>query len=297
MRNTTTLEIVVLLTLLSGGARASEIELRAYHDAGFFLEDSAGRFQLKLGGNLHFDARAYQADARGAPHSFDIRRARIELRGRVYQWLTFRLQAELAGTPYVRNAWVDGSPGPWLHLRVGQLKVPFSTSWLTTDNNVSFIERGSATPVYPFFDRGVLIWGSFGDAVLTYDFGAFTGAGVDADSGKGDIDDSKDLAGRLFLQPFRHTSLAGIEGLFLAGGVTWGRMSVPTSRFETGGLASANYETALWRWRFDRLAAAPGRRAALPARAVRPVGRIRRGALLRYRAPSRSGPRELAGRP
>ena len=37
------------------------------------------------------------------------------------------------------------------------MKVPFSSSWATLDNNVNFIERASSTPVYPFFDRGIVL--------------------------------------------------------------------------------------------------------------------------------------------
>lgn len=238
---------------------AAESPLRAYYDNDFILETAGGAFQLKIRGNIHLDLRGYQAEARGAPYSFDIRRGRIDLQGRIHRWFTFRLQPEFAGKPYLRNAWVDAGPFPWLHIRAGQMKVPFSSSWLTRDNNVNFIERGTSSPIYPFFDRGVLVWGElFGGAVI-YNFGAFTGAGIDVDHGAGDIDDSKDLAARLFLQPLRHVRSRALSGIFLVLQGTWGQMSVPTSRYETGGLRSANYETSIWRWRTEQLLGTDGR--------------------------------------
>ena len=208
---------------------------------------------------MHLDFRFYQAEERGAPHSFDIRRGLIDLQGRVYRWFTFRLQAELAGNPYLRNAWMDAGPFEWLHLRLGQMKVPFSSSWLTADNHVNLVERGTSTPIYPFFDRGVLIWGDLWDGAATYNLGAFTGAGIDIDTGEGDIDDSKDIAARFFLQPFHSTNLEILRGLYIAGQGTRGQMSTPTRRYETGGLRSANYESSIWRWRTEQLLGTDGR--------------------------------------
>ncbi len=244
------------------GARPAraEIGLKASYKDGFLLEAQEGKIQLKVGGNLHFDVRGYQAEeGSGAPWSFDIRRARIELQGRLLGWLTFRVQPELSGKPYLRNGWVDVGPWPWLHLRAGQMKVPFSSSWVTQDNNVNFIERGSSTPIYPFLDRGVLLWGDLLGGAVTYNLGAFTGAGMDIDTGAGDMDDSKDIVGRLFLQPLRGLGPAALRGIYLVGQATWGGMSVPTTRFETGGLRSANYETAIWRWRTEQTLGTDGR--------------------------------------
>jgi len=255
-----TLAVVhVAVFLLSRPAEAAESPLRAYYKDDFTLESPGGDFQLKIRGNVHLDLRAYQADDRGSPHSFDLRRGRIDLQGTIHRWFTFRVQPELVGKPYLRNAWVDAAVRPWLHLRLGQMKVPFSSSWATLDNNLNFVERGTSTPVYPFFDRGLLLWGELWGGAVVYNLGAFTGAGIDVDYGSGDIDDSKDVAARLFLQPLLHARREALRGLFLAGQTTWGQMSVPTSRFETGGLRSANFESAIWRWRTEQLIGTDGR--------------------------------------
>ncbi len=215
---------------------------------------------LKIRGNIHFDVRTYQSDQKsGSPHSFDIRRARIDLQGTLFKFITFRLQPEFAGSPYIRNAWVDFGPLDWLHLRAGQMKVPFSSSWATLDNNVGFIERGTSTPVYPFFDRGILLWGAILEGTVVYNIGVFTGAGVDADASSGDIDDFKDLAGRLVLQPFLPSRVEALHGLYLVLQGTWGLMSTPTTRHDIGGLRSANFETAIWRWRTEQVIGSDGR--------------------------------------
>lgn len=224
----------------------------------FTLQTPDGANQVRLGFSVHFDARAYGADS-VAPDSFDIRRARIDARGKVHEFMTFRIQASLEDNPYVRNAWVDLKWSDPLHLRLGQMKVPFSTEWMTFDNQVNFLERATSEPVYTFFDRGVLLWGDLAGKRLTYQVGAYTGAGVDADTTKGDVDDHKDVAMRLFAQPFRGSSTEWLEGLYLALQGTSGSESVPTRRYETRGLTAPNYESQIWRWRTEQVIGTDGR--------------------------------------
>lgn len=266
--------------LASPQAVATESPVRAYYKDDFILESPDGTFQLKIRGNIHLDLRIYQAEQRGSPHSIDMRRGRIDLQGRIHRRFTFRLQPELVGNPYLRNAWVNAHIFNWLQVRAGQMKVPFSSSWLTLDNNVNFVERGTSTPVYPFFDRGVVLWGELLDGVVVYNLGAFTGAGIDRDSAAGDIDDSKDIAGRIFLQPFRALPAYAAQGIYLVGQGTWGGMSVPTSRYEIGGLRSANYEAAIWRWRTEQIVGTDGRISDRLSAEV--SSRMRWGAELHY---------------
>ena len=210
-----------LMCLASGLAVSSaayaQSPVDGYYDHGFVFETADGAYQLKTRGNLHFDTRLYGGPDRGAPHSFDIRRARLDFQGRIHRYVSFRVQPELADTPYIRNAWADFEGASWLHLRAGQMKVPFSSTWLTTDNNLNFLERSTSTPLYPFFDRGLTLWGELLGKSVVYNLGVYTGAGIDKDYTKGDIDDSKDVAGRLFLQPFRTLGASSsLHGLFLA---------------------------------------------------------------------------------
>jgi phosphate-selective porin len=224
----------------------------------FTLQTPDGANQLRLGVSAHFDARAYGADS-VAPGSFDIRRARLDTRGKVHDFMTFRIQASLEDNPYIRNAWVDLRWSDPVHLQLGQMKVPFSTEWMTFDNQVNFLERATSEPVYTFFDRGVLLWGDLAERRLTYQLGAFTGAGVDADATKGDIDDHKDVVLRLFAQPFRKSSTEWLQGLYLAVQGTSGSESVPTRRYETRGLTAPNYESQIWRWRTEQVIGTDGR--------------------------------------
>ena len=204
----------------------------------FFLSTADKQFWMKIRGNLHVDTKFYGNNSNN-PTEFDIRRVRMDFQGMWYKYIYFRVQAEFADAPYIRNAWADYKFRDWLHLRGGQMKPPFSTSWWTLDNRVNFLERGASTPLYPYFDRGWWIWGELFDKRLTWNLSAFTGAGMELDDKKGDIDDHKDYIGRLFFSPFRNGKDSFLEGLHLCLQGSAGRQSVPTNRFERKGYGSA----------------------------------------------------------
>jgi phosphate-selective porin len=203
--------------------------------------------QIKIQGNIHFDSKLYHASGK-RPTTFDIRRARAGIQGKLNKSISFRLQAELADTPHVRDAWVDFGFREWLHLRVGQTKPPFSTSWWTSGSNVHFLERGAGTPVYPYLDRGWWLWGTtLGDG-LTWNIAAFTGAGMERDVEGGDIDDHKDYFGRIFWSPIVGRTESGLNGLHLCVEGSLGKQSVPTKRFEQKGYSAAVREDRYWTW-------------------------------------------------
>jgi hypothetical protein len=125
------------------------------------------------------------------------------------------------------------------------MKVPFSTAWKTLDNQVNFVERPTAAPVYPLFDRGVMPWDKGVGDWLTDQLGAYDGTGVDLDTPRGDVDDHKDITLRLFAQPFRDSSSAALQGLYVAAEGTYGPQSVATTRFESGGLSAAGFSSRI----------------------------------------------------
>lgn len=213
----------------------------------FFLSTPDEEFWMRIRGNAHFDTKFYRGSSKNPTH-FDIRRARIDFQGMFYQYISFRLQAEFADSPYIRNAWVDFHFKDWLHLRGGQMKPPFSTSWWTLDNNVHFLERGAGTPVYPYFDRGWWLWGELLQKTFIWNLSAWTGAGMDFDYKKGDIDDHKDFIGRMFWSPFLNQEGSLLRGLHLCLQGSYGKQSVPTSRFEKSGYGAAIRDDKFWTW-------------------------------------------------
>jgi hypothetical protein len=134
----------------------------------------------------------------------------------------------------------------------GQIKPPFSTSWWTPDNNVNFLKRGSSTPVYPYFDRGLWLWGDVLNKTLTWNISAWTGAGLELDYARGDIDSHKDIVARIFFSPFKNKKGHVLEGLHLALQGTYSNQSTPTSRFETKGMSTSIRDDKMWKWQTEQ---------------------------------------------
>lgn len=269
-----------LFSWLVGSEAVAETPIEAVYQDAFLLRTSDHRHELRLGASAHLDSRFHFGDS-VSPHSFDIRRARIDFIVRLFgDLMDMRIQAALEDNPYIRNAYLDIKVHEVFHVAAGQMKVPFSTQWLTFDNQVNFMERGTNRPFYPFFDRGVMVWGEVLRKTVTYNLGVFTGAGVDLDATRGDVDRFKDLSWRLFLQPLRNAGVPGLAGLYVVGQGTWGLMSQPTRRFETAGLSTVNYESLIWRWRTEQVFGDNGRNRDVLAATV--GSRERYGAELIY---------------
>ncbi|MFH0901490.1 MAG: porin [Pseudomonadota bacterium] len=262
----------------AGGGK-TVLPLTAAYSDGFSLGNSASAVELKIAASAQLDGRFYHGTA-GDPSGFDIRRARLDLNAKLFQVADVRIQAALEDQAYVRNAFVDFNIHKSLRLRAGQMKVPFSTQWLSLDNQVDFMERYIAEPLHPFFDRGVMLWGNLLDDAATYSMGIYNGNGVDLDGQKGDNDDGKELAVRLFVQPFRRVGPRWLEGLYLAGGGTWEGTSIPLRRFETRGMMAPDSESLIFRWRTDQVLGTNGRNTDSIAATI--DSKSRAGAELHY---------------
>jgi Sec-independent protein translocase protein TatA len=153
----------------------------SYWRDGFNIETPDKQFRLQLGGVLHFDYRQFEQQRSAS--GFDIRRARYDMRGSLYRGdleHIFRIQIEMADTPYLRNCYWMFKPSPDLSFSIGQFKI-FSggADWLTEEAQINFVEYATTSPVSPFFDRGIRIQKNFlGDKVQAT-VGAFNGTGTD----------------------------------------------------------------------------------------------------------------------
>jgi hypothetical protein len=98
-----------------------------------YLASSDGAFRLELGGLLQLDYDAVDDDARGLTGSeladrFLVRRARIDLSGRAFQWVDFKIEADLTEGVSLKDAYLDFRFLPELRLRGGQFKPARATT-------------------------------------------------------------------------------------------------------------------------------------------------------------------------
>lgn len=123
-------------------------------EKGLTLE--AGPLNLNLGGRLHLDASVFdEPDApRTGTTSGDVRRARIELSGRVAKVLRFRVDREFAGAMGWRNVWASIEPVKNLEIKGGNMIIPFSLEDLQSSNVTPFAERSMASALTGGFGLG-----------------------------------------------------------------------------------------------------------------------------------------------
>ena len=199
--------------------------LEATFDDGFWLRTrEKGLFSMRIGTLLQADYRYFNYDSDEDPdkNKFDIRRARLILKGHLLRHFYYFFQYEFqgAGSRRILDAYVDTPILPYITFRVGQFKEPFSLEQYTLDQNLPFAERSMGFYLTPRRDVGVMAHSAtlWGDRIY-YGVGIFNGDGVD-DSTGGDVD-SPEFTGRLVLAPFRNREMSILEGLYLGGSFSY----------------------------------------------------------------------------
>jgi phosphate-selective porin OprO/OprP len=151
----------------------------------FFL--TAAR-QIQVTGYTQF--RYQTLLERGKKDGFDIRRARLDIKGTITPYFAFRLQTEFADKPKIIDASADIKLTGFFIITAGQFKIPFSMENLTSSNKLEMIDRSQVVEALVARgkdvignqngrDIGVQISGSFlkikGQNIAEYRFGVVKG--------------------------------------------------------------------------------------------------------------------------
>ena len=199
--------------------RAESALLQQQSDASrksFFV--SASR-QMQLSGYTQFRFQSFQES--GKKDGFDIRRARLDLKGNITPWFLYRVQADLVDKPKMIDAYGEIKIADYFSITAGQFKVPFSLENLTSSNKLEMIDRSQVVEALVARgkdvignqngrDIGIQISGTIiklkGLPLVEYRLGVFNGSGINvADTANG----SKDIAGRLIFTPIKGLSFGG----------------------------------------------------------------------------------------
>jgi phosphate-selective porin OprO/OprP len=188
-----------------------------------YFRSADGDFQLMLGGRLHVDFDAAQPGAQTLTGAilgdrFLVRRARLELAGIFFRWIDMRLDVEFTEPISIKNAYLNFRFLPEVSVKGGQFKVPFSLDQLRTANFIDFVERSVVDELAPGYDIGLALNGILFKGIVGYEVGVFNGVPEDT----GEIDDAKDIAGRVVVAPFRPGGNYWIKGLQIGANFTWG---------------------------------------------------------------------------
>ena len=138
---------ITLTSLLSGTAAADQAETKG----GLKITSDDGNFSASLGGRIHFDTYLFDTDIKDPVSTTEFRRARITLKGNIYDW-GYVLEQDFAGgnthagfrDVFLSHKFLNGE------VRIGQFKPFRSMAEMTSSNELTFLERpfSSATGLY-----------------------------------------------------------------------------------------------------------------------------------------------------
>ena len=195
---------------------------------GFVLQSESGDFVLKVTGYAHADGRFASGDqAEAVTDQFLIRRARPIVQGTVAKYFDFYVNPDFGGgTTVLQDAYLDVRFTPKLRFRVGKGKTPFGIERLQSAQSLHFVERALPNNLVPNRDIGLQVHGELLQGALGYQLGVLNGV-ADGGSVDTDLNDSKDLAGRLFVQPWRKKGSSPLRALGFGVAGTAGKASGP----------------------------------------------------------------------
>lgn len=212
-----------------------EVKVLAGPD-GFVIQSVNPDFRLRIGGYAQADGRFYSGDAdRVATNNFLLRRVRPIVQGTVARYFDFYLNPDFGqGQVVLFDAYLNVRPSSKLQLRIGKFKPPVGIERLYSAQNLFFAERALPTALVPNRDVGAQVHGELAGGIVSYALGVFDGA-LDGALADTDSNDGKDVAGRLFLQPFARGGSKTLKGLGLGFAATTGKQAGPLPSFRSGG--------------------------------------------------------------
>jgi phosphate-selective porin OprO and OprP len=222
-------------------AKAKEAPKIIVGNTGLSVSSGDSNFVFQLHGLIQTDNRTFfhDDDNHGKSiqgnDSFLLRRARPIFSGTLYKDFDYLFVPDFGGsTVQIFDAYLNYRYAPWLQVRGGKFKVPVGLEQLQSDQYTSFNERGLPTGLVPNRDIGFQVWGDVAGGKLSYAAGVFNGVGDGRNTANADFEDHREFAGRLFLQPFKGTSVTALQNLAFGVAGSWGN-----TRSNATGLASA----------------------------------------------------------
>jgi phosphate-selective porin OprO/OprP len=204
---------------------------------GFSFGSADSNFVVTLHGLVQVDSRTFQQnDKVPGNDSILLRRARPIVSGTVFRDFDFLLVPEFgngtpgaassAATPSIYDAYVNYRYSPAFQVQAGKFKGPVGLEYLQSDTYTFFNERSIVTDLVPGRDLGFELHGDIAGGVLSYAAGIFNGVGDARNTSNIGFQDNREFDGRLFIQPFKLTSLKPLQNLGFGVGGSWGDASI-----------------------------------------------------------------------
>jgi phosphate-selective porin OprO/OprP len=169
------------------------------------------------------DSRSVSGKTSNNDDTFLLRRVRPIFEGSVSKYIDFRIMPDFGGgKTELQDAWLDLKYFPEAKLQVGKFKTPFGIERLQSGTDTLFIERGLPNNLVPNRDIGAALHADLLNGKLSYAAGVFNGV-ADSASLDSDIDNNKELAGRIFVNPWKGGGNWLLDGLGVGFAATTGK--------------------------------------------------------------------------
>lgn len=151
--------------------------------------------------------------------TFDIRRARLDVKGDIGKMFDYRVHVEFASSPKLLDAQVRAKIKPYFNIQVGQFKMPFSLENPYSPVSLECIDNALAITKLVGYedvcginangrDVGLAFYGGVFKRenyyIMNYSVGIFNGAGINTK----DNNKSKDVIGRIDVNPIKPITLS-----------------------------------------------------------------------------------------
>ncbi len=209
---------------------------------GFFMHSADKNFSLRILGYGQFDGRFYFNDE-PAHDTFVMRRMRLGFEGTVFEKYEYKVLTDFGSgitstaqnNSFLQDAVININYRPEFQVQFGKFKEPVSLEVLQSDSRLLFVERGLPTLLAPNRDVGIQLHGDLFESQLSYALGVFNGV---SDGGSGDVEtvnSGKQLAGRIFTQPFKKSEIEALQGLAFGVGGSYGDRAENLPNYVTPG--------------------------------------------------------------
>ena len=124
--------------------------------SGLKVESQDGEFKFQVGGRVMVDTAVYDKDKTSLGTGAEIRRARLFVKGTVYNDWFYKAQIDFAGNGVSLKDLYMGYQGfDLVKIKMGNHKEPFSLEELTSSKYITFMERGLPNAFSPGRDTGI----------------------------------------------------------------------------------------------------------------------------------------------
>lgn len=186
-------------------AKAKDAPVIAVNDKGASLKSANGDYEIRIRGLIQGDGRFFSSGVpSGTYDTFLLRTARPTIEGTLGKWIGFRFTPEFAGdSASIVDAYADLKFSPAATVRLGKFTSPVGLERLQSSTALSDIERALPSELAPNRDIGVQLQGELAGSKVSYAIGVFNGTVDGRDAVTTNPDDEFEVAGRVFVEPFK----------------------------------------------------------------------------------------------